>query len=224
MRLYSTTAAAKVLGVTRETLRSWRRRGMGPGYVKQPGGYVRSRGGVRIEFPDGGFMRIFQGDLHWSDGKPHGSVYYPEDKLLAFVDARTVPRGARFLPRPFPGRLSGGGRARWNALAATDGCGASGGRVRRTDVTELRLLPAIGAALLLGVLPQTLRGWRRRGIGPAYVRLPGGRVRCGKPQGRIAYPAAELAAFAKLWLVPRGRTLEPRPYPLPRPVPRSRAG
>jgi len=243
MYLYPTANAAEALGVTPETLRSWRRRSMGPPYIKQPGGYIRSRSGLTIESPDGRLSVRIGGKLHWCDSKPNGSIYYPEDKLLAFVDARTVPRGARFLPRPFPGRLPGGGNrkdiaapsvgaaadgsggpARRDAPAATDGCGGSGGRVRRTDVTGLRLFPTIVAALWLGVLPDTLRAWRRRGIGPAYVRLPGGRVRRGKPQGRIGYPAEELQAFAKVWLVSRGGALEPRPYPMPRPVPRNRAG
>jgi len=50
------------------------------------------------------------------------------------------------------------------------------------------LLGAAAAAEHLGVKPQTLRAWRLRGGGPAYVRLSG-------PTGRVAYRLADLDAW-----------------------------
>src|SRR6185437_7921080 len=106
MRIYTTAAVANMLGVTPETLRSWRRRGIGPPYLMGLGGYIRSRGGYVLEFADGGSMRIFQGETHWCATKPHGTVLYSEEKLTAFIDARLAP--CRRLPRPFRGRLPAG--------------------------------------------------------------------------------------------------------------------
>jgi hypothetical protein len=205
--LLPTTLAARMLGLTPETLRSWRRRGIGPTYVRFPGGNVRSRGGARIEFL-GGSMRIGRGDEHWCATKPHGTILYPEEKLEAFVEARLVPRGRPFLPRPFPGRLPGG---RNHTAASVKGAGAAAGTVPRCKrVRDLQLYNTDVAAWLLGVLPETLRAWRRRGIGPAYVRFPGGHVRRGKAQnGHICYPAEELQAFAQGWLARYERL--PRP-------------
>ncbi len=204
MYLCPTLTAAKMLGLTPGTLRSWRRRGIGPSYVMQPGGDVRSRGGTRIGLP-GGLSYRFHGDLHWSDTKPNGTIYYPEDKLRAFVEANLVPRGSRLLPRPFPGRLPGGR----NGTAAAGSVAAMGAAPRPRRIEYLQLRNAATAAWLLCVSRETLRSWRRRGIGPAYVRFPGGHVRRGKALGHICYPASELQAFAKAWLARQDRL--PRP-------------
>ena len=45
-----------------------------------------------------------------------------------------------------------------------------------TDTAGLALTPR-EAAPILRVKGQTLKRWRAKGIGPAYVRLEGGRVR-----------------------------------------------
>jgi hypothetical protein len=85
-----------------------------------------------------------------------------------------------------------------------------------------RLVPSATAALLLGVTMPALRGWRVRGVGPAYVRLPGACSRRGdwpeKKHGRICYSVAELERFWKAREVQAGRM--PRPFPgrLPRGV------
>ena len=77
------------------------------------------------------------------------------------------------------------------------------------------LLPAITAAAYLGVTAECLRSWRRRGVGPSYVRLPGGQVRHGawaaKVNGTICYPVDGLEAFWKAREVQAGRL--PRPFP-----------
>ncbi len=88
-KLFPTDVAAIYLGVTPETLRSWRRRGIGPAYVRFPGGHVRR--GI--------------GERYWQQ-KAHGHISYPLDGLEAFVERLTVQAGR--LPRPFPGRLPGG--------------------------------------------------------------------------------------------------------------------
>jgi hypothetical protein len=211
MQFHHTAGAAMMLGLTPETLRSWRRRGIGPTYMRFPGGNVRSRGGKRIEFL-GRSMRIGRGDEHWCATKPHGTILYPEEKLKAFVEARLVPRGRPFLPRPFPGRLPGG---RNHTAAPGERAGAV---LRRKCVEDLQLYNTVTAAWLLGVVPETLRSWRRRGIGPAYVRFPGGHARRGKAEsGHICYPAEELRAFLKAWLVRYARL--PRPLPERNPGP-----
>lgn len=43
----------------------------------------------------------------------------------------------------------------------------------------LTLLSTSAAADRLGLKPQTLRLWRLRGCGPAYIRLSGSTGRCG---------------------------------------------
>jgi hypothetical protein len=86
-----------------------------------------------------------------------------------------------------------------------------------------RLLPAQIAARCLGVTPQTLRGWRRRGIGPAYTCLPGGNVRRGraaqywdgKAYGTIMYPLDGLREFIARLSVQAGRLPRPTPGRLP---------
>jgi hypothetical protein len=201
MQLYPTVAAAKLLGLTCGILRSWRRRGIGPSYVKQPGGWVCSRGGVRVDLPGGFSFRIGHGELHWSDPKTNGTVYYRADQLRAFVEARLVPRGERFLPRPFPGRLPGGSHRTAAVCPLPVACGAR----RPRSMGDRWLCNAATAACLLGVLTETMRTWRRRGIGPAYVRFPGGHVRRGMAYGHISYPLEELRAFARAWLVEFGR-------------------
>jgi hypothetical protein len=131
-------------------------------------------------------------------------------ELKAFVDARSVPRGKRLLPRPFPGRLPGGR----NHTAGQPDTTLHTAPPPLPDVgDDLRLIPAVDAAPMLGLTPETLREWRRRGIGPAYVRLPGGRVRGGKPCDRICYPKAELRAFADAWLVEAARRNQSRQPP-----------
>ncbi|HTW72567.1 MAG TPA: hypothetical protein VME47_22005 [Acetobacteraceae bacterium] len=195
MYLYPTAAAAKMLGLTPETLRSWRRRGMGPTYIKQRGGNIRSRGrGKGIKLPSGATMNVFAGERHWSDAKPNGTILYPEDALAAFVASRTVPSGR--VPRPFPGRLSGG-RTRTAADRDATGRTDGGGRDQRpSPFAEGPLLAPASAASFLGVATETLRGWRRRGIGAAHIRLPGGLVR---------YVGTDLIDFAVLLETQRTR-------------------
>jgi len=50
------------------------------------------------------------------------------------------------------------------------------------------LLTGPETARLLKVQPQTLRAWRTRGGGPAYVRL-------GGPRGRVRYALQDVHAF-----------------------------
>jgi len=216
MHLCPTDTAARMLGLTVETLRSWRRSGIGPSYVKQPGGYVRSRSrGAVMKLPSGVTMDVFAGERHWCDSKPHGSVYYPEDKLLAYVNARLVPQGTRFLPRPFPGRLPGGKN---RTAAAAEGAAAVAGTVgsdakgAASPIQHLQLYDSAIVARHLGVLPETLRSWRRRGIGPGYVRLPGGHG------GHIRYPFEEMIVFSVLYgllVRPGQRRLHPIPGRMP---------
>ncbi|MDE2580915.1 MAG: hypothetical protein KGL52_04725 [Rhodospirillales bacterium] len=72
--------------MTVSALASWRRRGIGPAYVRLPGGHTR-RG-------------------HWA-AKAAGTICYPIEGLEAFWRAREVQAGR--MPRPFPGRLPKGG-------------------------------------------------------------------------------------------------------------------
>jgi DNA-binding transcriptional MerR regulator len=48
-----------------------------------------------------------------------------------------------------------------------------------------KLLSTAEAARILGLVPQTLRIWRSRGGGPAYVRY-------GGPRGRVYYHPEDL--------------------------------
>lgn len=172
-RLLPTLNAAKALGLSAETLRSWRRRGLGPPYIKYVGG-KRNRYDRR----------------YWKE-KAHGTIFYPEQELKAFVERLTVEGGR--LPRPFSGRFPRGSVGR---LPDTP-------RPKDTSflTEELQLYSTIWAAICLGVSPETLRSWRRRGIGPPFVRLPGGHTRRG-PQpwtrtahGHIRYSIQGLKAF-----------------------------
>ena len=82
-------------------------------------------------------------------------------------------------------------------------------------MTTQQLFPTALAALYLGISAGTLRSWRRRGVGPAYCRFPGGHVRRGtweqKRNGTIMYPLVGLEAFWKAREVQAGRL--PRPFP-----------
>jgi DNA-binding transcriptional MerR regulator len=46
------------------------------------------------------------------------------------------------------------------------------------------------AAKLLGIRPQTLRLWRYRGTGPAYIRLTG-------KTGRVMYDTTDIAEWLR---------------------------
>jgi hypothetical protein len=92
-QMLPTSAAAMFLGVTAETLRSWRRRGIGPPFCRYPGGHVRHGAGT-----------------HYWEQKQHGCIYYPIESLFAFIERLTVQEGR--LPRPFPGRLPGSEKPR----------------------------------------------------------------------------------------------------------------
>ena len=70
-----------------------------------------------------------------------------------------------------------------------------------------QLVSTRGAAMFLGISSETLRSWRRRGVGPSYVRYVGRDVR----HDRISYPLAGLQAFVKRLKVQAGRL--PRPFP-----------
>ena len=85
-QLYPTDLAALYLGITAETLRSWRRRGVGPAYCRFPGGHVR------------------RGDRYWEQ-KRNGTIMYPLEGLEEFWRRLEVQAGR--LPRPFPGRMPG---------------------------------------------------------------------------------------------------------------------
>ncbi len=192
--LLPTVTAAMALGLTAETLRSWRRRGLGPAYVRYPGAY-RSRSSHE----------------YWEE-KAHGSVFYPEEELKAFIAERRVEGGR--LPRPFPGRLPGGIN-RGGKTSSADCAPCRKGEILSEG--DLRLCSTASAALLLGVLPETLRSWRRRGIGPPYVRLPGGHTRRGirfwetKQYGHVRYPLDGLLAFVERLKAQQTRL--PRPFP-----------
>jgi hypothetical protein len=186
--LLPTVTAARALGLTAETLRSWRRRGVGPAYVMYPGAY-------RNDY-----------HYHWAE-KAYGTILYPEEMLKEFV-ARNVVKGGR-LPRPFPGRLP--------KASALD-CPASDAFYPEPSTFlqgELRLYNARAAAWLLGIRPETLRTWRRRRIGPPYVCLPG-HTRRGRefwdrrPRGHVCYPLTGLIAFAEQ-LTAQRRRLPRRP-------------
>lgn len=81
-----TSTAARYLGVTPETLRSWRRRGIGPAFTRLPGGHLRD------------------GEHYWHE-KQNGTIVYSWESLQSFAQ-RLAVQHAR-MPRPFPGRLPG---------------------------------------------------------------------------------------------------------------------
>jgi hypothetical protein len=83
-RLLSTRAAAIYLALSDETLRSWRRRGIGPPYLKVEGAHIG------------------QGGRLWKQ-KRHGHVLYPRDGLDEFIAKQAVQNGR--LPRPISGRM-----------------------------------------------------------------------------------------------------------------------
>jgi len=53
-----------------------------------------------------------------------------------------------------------------------------------------RVLTTREAAGILGRSPITLKAWRRRGVGPAYIRF--GR---SSPNGRVGYRVDDLVAY-----------------------------
>jgi predicted site-specific integrase-resolvase len=64
-------------------------------------------------------------------------------------------------------------------------------------------LTSAQAAVRLGIRPGTLTVWRRRGIGPAYLR-------CG---GSIRYREADIEAYIQKQTVPAGRQPKPSLFP-----------
>ena len=54
------------------------------------------------------------------------------------------------------------------------------------------LLTTPQAAKILGVSPRSLEGYRRRNVGPPFIRL------AGDKQGRVRYDAAALAQYLAL--------------------------
>lgn len=61
---------------------------------------------------------------------------------------------------------------------------------RRAPVREPALtISPVDAAALLGISPETLRGWRLTGRGPRYVKLGGGKT------SRIRYRRSAIEAF-----------------------------
>ena len=82
------------------------------------------------------------------------------------------------------------------------------------------LLRTAQAAAYLAVSTQVLAAWRRREVGPAYVRLRyvplRGRGRWeGKKGGMIGYPVDGLEEFIERYKVQAGRLPRPRPGRLP---------
>jgi hypothetical protein len=154
----------------------WRRRGIGPSYMKKPGGYVRSRSHISvIALPSGPKWTIGAGELHWCDGRPHGTILYAKDKLSEFVSATVTPAGG--LPRPFPGRRPGDKLQTATNVDESAGMNEGAPVPRPPPFDAGPLLNSETAAYFLRVTSETLRGWRRRGIGLAHVALPGGLVR-----------------------------------------------
>jgi hypothetical protein len=89
-QLLPTTEAAFYLGLSRQVLDAWRRRGIGPTYVHFPSAFVRDRNYVTRDWPN----------------KRHGMIAYRIGDLISFIERYTVQAGR--LPRPFAGRLPGG--------------------------------------------------------------------------------------------------------------------
>ena len=59
------------------------------------------------------------------------------------------------------------------------------------------LLQNAAAAAYLGVASDTLRVWSFRGVGPAKIKLPGGRIAANNDLQSWHYPTADLEAFAR---------------------------
>jgi predicted site-specific integrase-resolvase len=70
-----------------------------------------------------------------------------------------------------------------------------------------QLLTNAEAAARLGIQPGTLAVWRRRGIGPAYVR------RAGAIRPRILYRESDIEAYLRKRTVPEGRSPKPSLFP-----------
>jgi len=69
-----------------------------------------------------------------------------------------------------------------------------------TLVSREELLSRREVAALLGVSGETLKGWARRGVGPAFSRS-------GPVRGRVWYQAADVL----MWLEQRKQVLGPSP-------------
>jgi hypothetical protein len=72
-----------------------------------------------------------------------------------------------------------------------------------------RCIPTGMAAAYLGISTELLCRWRRRGIGPAYFRLPG--AGSSQRQPAIVYAFSELDDWLEKFAVQAGRM--PRPVP-----------
>jgi len=55
--------------------------------------------------------------------------------------------------------------------------------------SQMRLLDSVQTAAMLGITPGTLKFWRHKGRGPAFVKLG------NSPQAGVAYDEADVRAF-----------------------------
>lgn len=115
---------------------------------------------------------------------------------------------------PFVLLVLGGNRGEVSPVTSLCRIGDNGG-ILFPEPHEVRMFrrcySTAAAAAYLGVDPQTLAAWRRRGIGPAYARFPTGfgRNSASKAGGVIVYPIDSLAAFMDRLTVPAGRLPHP---------------
>lgn len=58
-----------------------------------------------------------------------------------------------------------------------------------TNSPQMRLLDTVQTAALLGITPSTLKQWRHKGRGPAFIKLG------NSPQAGVAYDQADVLAF-----------------------------
>ncbi len=91
---------------------------------------------------------------------------------------------------------------------------------RKIEEAFRRCYSTVAAAFYVGVTPQLLAAWRKRGVGPGFARLPSGfgRNRAEKAGGVIVYPIEELADFVDRTTVAAGRLPRPTPGRLHRPA------